>query len=138
MGCDIHGVVQTRWKDGAAWRTRAMIDRDRNYLLFSALAGVRGYDDSAPISEPRGLPNDFKPGKRMDEHVLELEGSTVNIWMGDHSHSWLTLDEIEQWPGWDQNDLRARVGEQWWAWLRWIRLKYGELADVRLVFGFDN
>lgn len=29
-------------------------------------------------------------------------GSEANPWLGDHSFSWLTLDELLNWDGWDQ------------------------------------
>jgi hypothetical protein len=40
MGCDIHGVFQR--KEGAAWTDiESLYDQDRDYRLFSMLAGVR-------------------------------------------------------------------------------------------------
>jgi hypothetical protein len=112
MGCDIHAVFQKRtdagWEDvPTTW------DEGRHYFLFSVLAGVRNgfgfagtptYDPVKPISEPRGLPADFA----MDDEAhpvasVDLLGwharyhqddEPIERWMGDHSHSWLTADEI--------------------------------------------
>lgn len=134
MGCDIHGVVQMRHSDLPRWNDVACIDSGRNYRLFSALAGVRQGDDDEPmIAEPRGLPSDFTMFG--DEHPLDYPKAM--IWMGDHSFSWLTLDEIETWPGWT-DERRANVGEQFFAWIRWLRLKCGKGRSARIVFGFDN
>lgn len=71
---------------------------DRNYNFFAILANVRNGRGFAglptgtgfkPIAEPRGYPTDLGdlgPLIGMDE----LDG----IWMGDHSHSWVTLTEL--------------------------------------------
>jgi len=136
MGCDIHGVVQVRWGDDKWWETVQDIDRERNYNLFSALAGVRNAYDIKPISEPRGLPADFLGGEDHPWEPVFVDGCVVT-WMGDHSHSWLTPMEIEEWPGWT-DELRASVGERFFAWLRWIRLAYNDSTEARIVFGFDN
>src|SRR4051812_46429845 len=92
MGCDIHAVFQA--KRGAQWDdVDSTFEEDRHYFLFSWLAGVRNgygfagvqtYTPVIPLAEPRGLPRDFDV--RGDEHRGK--------WMGDHSHSWLTADEI--------------------------------------------
>jgi hypothetical protein len=112
MGCDIHAVFQKRtdagWEDvPTTW------DEGRHYFLFSVLAGVRNgfgfagtptYDPVKPISEPRGLPADFAmDGDAHPVASVELLGwharyhqdnEPIARWMGDHSHSWLTADEI--------------------------------------------
>lgn len=73
----------------------------RNYNLFSILANVRnGYgfagidtgDGFIPISEPKGIPKD----------ASDFYKQEVKSWNGDgHSHSWLTLKEIEDYD-WDR------------------------------------
>ena len=40
MGCDIHGVVQSRWSNGD-WHTECEMEDSRNYKLFAILANVR-------------------------------------------------------------------------------------------------
>lgn len=106
MGCDIHGVLQSR--NGEGWITECEIERGRNYRLFAVLAGVRNgfgfagiktHEPVDPISEPRGLPVDF--GADEDEHRWD-DYTERATWMGDHSHSWLTLAEIKNWPHWDR------------------------------------
>ena len=54
----------------------------RDYGLFAFLAGVRNYSDTTPISAPRGLPDDI-PQEEDDDY-----------WLGRHSHSWLSLEEL--------------------------------------------
>jgi len=58
---------------------------DRDYNLFSILAGVRNYSDIVPISKPRGLP----------DGVSTAVKAASDKWDGDgHSHSWFTLYEL--------------------------------------------
>jgi len=115
MGTDIHAVVQRR-KNGQ-WITYAEGYESRNYDVFSILADVRnghGFagcktgDGFKPISAPKGIPTDLVyvgnptypsvavdggfrpfPGSYRDQYKEE---KTYNL--GDHSHSWLTLDEL--------------------------------------------
>ena len=70
MGTDIHGVLQI--KDHNGWETVQEINRDRNYLLFNILAGVRNKEAQC-ISIPRGLPEDF---------IIDNE-EHFGIWMGE-------------------------------------------------------
>lgn len=106
MGSDIHMVAQKRTADG--WervepfkyceyekkQVRGMQNTYRSYFMFALLAGVRNgfgfagckiFDPVVPIAEGRGLPDDFQ----IDDNECH-EGS----WMGDHSYTWMTLDEI--------------------------------------------
>ena len=106
MGCDIHMVLEAQTLDGgwhavesynmvagheshdlfsefgsgkpekwsAYWKVRR-----RNYDLFAALAGVRGFGP-----QPRGIPEDISPFARQ-----QIDG-----WASDgHSHTWYTLRE---------------------------------------------
>lgn len=107
MGCDIHGVWQA--KHDGKWRDVASTwGQNRHYLLFSWLADVRnGYGTYAPvtpIAAPRGLPSDFEMDGEQHPTTLEAidpccrkwleDENKPATWMGDHSHSWLTADEI--------------------------------------------
>lgn len=63
------------------------IYHDRDYELFSVLAGVRKYNDkNVPISLPRGLPRDASD-------VVKAE--SMNWGVDGHSHSYLSYAEIE-------------------------------------------
>lgn len=95
MGCDIHSIAQV-FKNGK-WRTVAhrVGGDDRNYDTFAVYANVRnGHGFSGIltgegwpiISEPRGLPADFEMWR--EQHH--------GTWMGEHSHSWLLLSEIQK------------------------------------------
>lgn len=118
MGCDIHlyheKKVGNQWVAADAWE-RSAYEEDqgrltvpygkelydgRNYNLFAVLANVRnGYGFAGivtgtpikPICLPRGVPIDA-----CDEYRLEVEA-----WNGDgHSHSWLTLADLDAYA-WD-------------------------------------
>lgn len=110
MGTDIHAVWQAK-KDNQWVDVPSTWDQDRHYALFAWLANVRnGYGfagvpthkEIKPIAEPRGLPNDFTMGDD-ERHVTARVNAAPHrqkwtdddgVWMGDHSFSWLILDEI--------------------------------------------
>lgn len=115
MGTDIHMLLEvrdgTRWKPALPPRARGysetgteyprVADR-RNYGLFAMLAdvrngrgfaGIRTGEGYAPISPPKGLPDDlcdeYQKGKdAYDDPNIPLAD------LGDHSQSWLGLDEL--------------------------------------------
>lgn len=120
MGCDIHLVAQKRvsgqWEainrvipneysegENDKFTLERLFD-DRNYRLFGMLANVRnghgfaGVDTGDPfvfISEPRGYPEDFKTKDTVDSILSgEETDEYLGLWMGDHSHSWLGLQEL--------------------------------------------
>lgn len=124
MGCDIHLAVEVRrngrWQREAivpeAFRDPYYVEQaakslssyytkwaerqwyhDRNYEVFAILANVRNYGYIAPISEPRGLPEDMdlETAKLSYEHPDHDED---DIDLGDHSMSWLTLAELQAYP----------------------------------------
>ncbi len=111
MGTDIHMLVQTSRRQ-AGWRTRADCEgySDRCYTVFAALADVRnGYgsagsdrcDPIMPIHPQRGLPDDGS-----------LDGGED---LGDHSYTYLGLDEILAYD-WDHEiEFRGLVSEGDWA-----------------------
>jgi hypothetical protein len=86
---------------------------DRNYDVFAILADVRnGYgfagvdtgDGFVPIAEPRGLPDDLGPEiqsalnleeeMRDDDDYDSYWDNPQRIDLGEHSFSWLTVEEI--------------------------------------------
>ena len=74
--------------DGAGAETRPY--RGRSYSVFSVLANVRNDGNVTPICEPRGLPADATRAAGEDEG-----GNPKSEYeYGDHSFSWLTLDEV--------------------------------------------
>lgn len=108
MGCDIHMHVEgkktinkvEKWVSGDYFSVNpyfedegeekykiAPIYDNRDYRMFSILAGVRNYTDITPISELRGIPDDC---------CSEIAASS-EYWGSDgHSHSFLTLAELEE------------------------------------------
>lgn len=116
MGTDIHGVFQ-RCDAGFNWvDVPSDYDQNRHYQLFAVLAGVRNGTGFAgartgghvtPIALPRGLPADFVVENESHtipsfEHFSPMQQQyrkegDLNVWMGDHSHSWLSGGEILAW-----------------------------------------
>jgi hypothetical protein len=119
MGTDVHAIAQRRtaggWEDVIhQWK------EDRHYKLFAWIGNVRnGYGFAGvplhtpimPLSDNRGFPLDFevtdglhpirenalrgsraKWYKKEDEDPLNPD--RLKFWMGDHSFSWLSWDEI--------------------------------------------
>lgn len=175
MGCDIHSRVQIQQKDGT-WKTvqarvfptsyvfaSILFDKKndlneptaepfnwRNYGMFAFLADVRNYSHVPPISEPRGLPSDVGVSDR-DE---------IEDYFGDHSFSWLGLDELLSFD-YEQvfedrrctrdgngvanagsgngikQTFREFLGPTYFRDLDIIRMISGE-SKARIVFGFDN
>jgi len=142
MGCDIHGRVQYRYSPESSWFDGGPIENGRNYTLFSVLAGVRAYDDIS-ISDPRGYPDDFVVDDN-DDIELGYDDEKHKYWMGDHSHSWLMVDEIVNWPRWDESIHHGSTLKDncrnFWLWLDWIRARNRPWGDsnIRIVFGFDS
>jgi len=127
MGCDIHLYVERKvddkWISADKWtpdpyadegeESRLIVDCDdcyyseRNYDLFGMLADVRNGLGPAgcvtgsgfnPISTPKGLPDDVSP-----EVKRESEESGLPL----HSHSWLTLAELN---AYDWNQVATHIG----------------------------
>lgn len=127
MGCDIHGIFQKRsTTNPGTWEfVEHGYEFGRHYQLFAVLADVRnghGFagiktgDCVTPISEPRGFPDDWtfedevtvpdikftspRRQKSVQEHpdwYKEPDDSPLRVWLGDHSHSWLTSTEMLAW-----------------------------------------
>jgi hypothetical protein len=146
MGCDIHTkaqrLVNDRWEDIP--NTTAF--DCRSYGLFGFLAGVRNYSAVTPIAEQRGLPPD-----------MNLDDEDRQAYFGDHSYSWLSMDELLSFdydiPMEDRRVTRggdggctANPGDGTlttyreflgpWYFHELARLK--ELGTERIVFGFDS
>lgn len=107
MGCDIHMYVEYKRKNSNKWESgdffrlnpdrhwgdesefkRIEIHGERNYSLFSTLAGVRDYTEKVnPVAEPKGFPED----------ACELVTKEFIEWASDaHTSSWVTLKEIRE------------------------------------------
>lgn len=153
MGCDIHSQAERR-VDGKWKRIDGFAPFDwRSYGMYGFLAGVRNYSEVTPIAEARGLPQDT-------DYDEDCDG--CDYWLGEHSFSWLTVDELlafnydaemedrrctrEIKPNWcdggqtcepgegKKMTYREFLGDGFFDDLR----KLKELGAERIVFGFDS
>lgn len=104
MGTDIHAIFQR--KEGDQWKmVESRYEEVRHYFLFawlanvrngSGFAGIKTHDPIEPLSDLRGLPEDFVIHFRngMNKYKEVIDGKLEEVWMGDHSFSWLSADEI--------------------------------------------
>lgn len=106
---------------------------ERNYTLFGILADVRHPTDDA-IAPDRGLPDGFQ----VDEAGRHEAWPAQELWMGEHSFTWMTWREVQAYP-WD--DPR---GCTYWrtvvmpAFERYLSERRLSPDDLRLVMGFDS
>jgi len=151
MGCDIHGVFQTKDDDGKWTDVPHCLRFQRDYTLFGVLAGVRHYpEDVAPVAEGRGYPDGFEVDDRdhhpTDPECLDEWGRRYALtcrrrrdpeerheWMGDHSFSWATGEEMIAW--WKANGAKYPSTEYFFAEVRELTLTH---RTLRFVFGFDS
>jgi len=179
MGCDIHFYVEA-WDDNAKrWVSQDTVSKaegefqlyeqfgdycfrgrgdipthwymQRNYLLFSVLANVRN-DEGNPIpfiTDQRGMPDDLSPEMQelYDPDCTDL-----------HSHTWMTLKEVLDWPHWNKplgqkiakyeggkivdekqrKTIREWCSSFWDVSIRKMKKLRKDPADVRLLMWFDN
>lgn len=134
MGTDIHGVFQRYDEKTSSWEfISSEYDEDRHYQLFAVLAGVRNGRGFAgvptgeavqPIAELRGLPEDLLLEEEDSiepvlliprEFICERRRKWyaepfVEYWLGDHSHSWLTGEEMLEYRKMNQNLIVSKTG----------------------------
>lgn len=171
MGCDIHATWETMdyigtWRNRDTWQRTQLVGLEavpeilnkRCYEEFGILAGVRrGAEDGIQvIAQPRGIPSDADPFTKMMFEPGIGSGMETFISMGDHSQSWVTLDELIHHPAcpdmsMDPEALRAvwtaasaeilEAGLWSCAVPRMLETALREnllLRHVRLVFDFDS
>jgi hypothetical protein len=130
MGCDIHMLVQH--KPHEHWYTimEMRFPPGRDYLLFAIMAGVRG-DESLAIALPRGIPDDAR---------IDLNDEFDRYYLGDHSYSWLSFDELLE----VQKRYAAEAKKHGQAWcesntdLDAVIDFMRHYKNTRLIFGFDS
>jgi len=144
MGTDIHLAAEV-YKGGFWHLSDVDLPAYRNYRAFAILADVRnGYtfagmdsgDPVVPISYPRGFPKDMSLELRElldgedEEDWLGDEGmgdfsvddeEPEYIWLGDHSFSWVTLEELINYDLDQPVTLRGKVSPE--AARRWSENK---------------
>ena len=171
MGTDIHGVWQAK-KDGRWTDIESNYSQDRHYFLFAwignvrngfGFAGCKTHDPLEPLTDCRGLPEDFVMDVDNYAHPIDdlaimdprrrkwyEEGEPKEVWMGDHSHSWVTVDEVldasdqgtakEGWVSlkvyneWRVDSVKDQISE----FVDECRRLKNLHGDVRFVFGFDS
>lgn len=145
MGCDIHGVFQRHNEESKTWQDiESAYDQDRTYFLFGILANVRG--DGPPIAEPRGLPADFEIVGGGDHPISDIKhmaptqrkwhkaGEPLVVWMGDHSRSWLTGEEMLKW--YESAEIKEKAAVAFF--FDEVARLVAEHGHIRFVFGFDS
>lgn len=136
MGCDIHLHIEI--KIDGQWHHYACPKINRNYDLFSLMAGVRG--NLIAISEPKGLPDDIS-------NITKINYNTY--WSGDaHSKSYLNSDELVMLSTSINDHLKLDLehdilgcylfGDSFDGFKLYRKIYPKELEDVRFVFWFDN
>lgn len=143
MGCDIHFFVE--YDRGAGWESADIWEQDdsiedvssiyafweeRDYHLFSLLAGVRrGEEEDPPIDSARGLPRNISPKVQANYNHLKDDA---------HNESWYLLRELY--------DKRKRIRQACPEFLACVRrmemlamyFAGDDFNKVRCVFWFDN
>lgn len=156
-------------RTGSAPDTEGALYIHRNYSLFAMLAGVRNYDGVKPIAEPRGVPDDASeafvkmnwfrvvPDDEFDENdEWSVRLSDAERWVKGnssdwrdgkslvsnpdfHSHSWLTLAEIEAGDRSQKTSGNITAAHDCKRFLKvWLPEAKKAGGEVRLVFCFDN
>jgi hypothetical protein len=144
MGCDIE--VHAEVLIDRAWHHYSTATFDRNYRLFTKMAGVRSQPewDIKPIAPPRGLPMNLSAITKIA--ALKGKGHT-------YSHSWLSSKEIaltEKWlienattpsdAAFPSSSIKLGwlFGGAFWGFEKYRSDYPREIQDVRWVFWFDN
>lgn len=129
MGTDIHGGFIKVVKDEkgnvvSKQPIKTNWNFDRNYTLFAILAGVRnGYgfagcyrhEPLQPIAEGRGLPEfisvveDCTGDLYNKWYGLWDDEEEFGCWLGDHSYTHMTVNEILEWKGWSNHLAQGGV-----------------------------
>lgn len=126
MGTDVHGgFIKYNKETGEKLAVKTNWEMGRDYTLFAILAGVRnGYgfagcyrhEPLTPIAEGRGIPDWLEVGDEC--YCPELHNKwygrygneqEFGEYLGDHSFTYMTVDEILAWSGWGAKLLRGGV-----------------------------
>jgi hypothetical protein len=127
MGTDIH-IVPQQWDEGQGkWVTNIfLLDPDaesRAYATVFAHFAVRNYNGvaEAPFAY-RGLEGITELS---DDGDHEVDG----YWVGEHGHTWATLDELAEWF----RDCEPSYFRDWV-----LRLQTAAAVPIRVLIGFDS
>ena len=122
MGTGIHGGFIKLNPDNSTTPVKTSWGMDRNYTLFAILAGVRNgrgfagvyrHEPVTPIAEDRGIPdfvNSDEEGQSTQFYnpwfnlaYADPDEQEFGTWLGDHSFTYMTVQEILDWAGWDEH-----------------------------------
>jgi hypothetical protein len=109
MGCDIHAFIDYDeiHQDGISTFHWGSIKLERNYWLFSLLAGVRGEREQS--LQPKGLPKSMSWQVRKEVYLQLIDDADVNDYTvegyigREHAkkHNWKMIDEYHcEHPDW--------------------------------------
>lgn len=89
-----NGATHEDWPTPRNCLFFALVANARNGFGF---AGVPTHEPITPIAEPRGLPTDMAFPFDADEAFEKYEDADAArvAWLGDHSHTWLLLSELQ-------------------------------------------
>lgn len=131
MGCDIHVDIEyTEYEDQKTgqpmWWHFCEFFFPRNYYLFTAIAGVRDYNDGIePVVEPRGMPKNatLETLRRYSHYVGRAGESAVSF---EQAEEWVSRD----WSEWIEinGDPHAKVSSPDWHHPGWLTA--GELEEA--------
>lgn len=130
MGCDIHAMIEARYRyeylPGVwSWQSCGELRISRDYTLFARLADVRNDGKAVPIAKPRFDTIVDDTDDEVCSETFKLHSLAYGI--AGHSHSWVTLDELQT--------ADAELAER----CRLIVMAHGlSTTDARLVFFFDH
>lgn len=118
MGTDVHGgFIKYNKETGEKLAVKTNWEMYRDYTLFAILAGVRNgfgfagcyrHEPLTPIAEGRGIPYWLEVNEECHCPELHNKGygryvdeQEFGEYLGDHSFTYMTIDEILSWHGWD-------------------------------------
>ena len=134
MATDIWIHVEYKSRKTGKWTYAYEVDGDRNYNLFSILAGTRG--DCLPLYNPRGLPSD----------ISDMAKKEYEDWGADaHTPSWLTTQEFKECLSTTIKRSEDSYRDEMKKWLEPYYEIYEKMYTIesqgelcRMIFGFDN
>lgn len=132
MGCDIHMILAKKSKN--TYKCIKQFDLYRQYRLFGLLAGVRDVSVE-PIVAPRGILSGAPQEWYSGAPELDLWQEEDTIWLGDHSFSYLTLEDFINYKKYGQYMLDS---EGDWTQLKELIFELVVNKNSILVFGFDS
>jgi hypothetical protein len=134
MATDIWIHVEYKSRKTGRWTYAYEADGDRNYNLFSVLAGTRG--ECLPLYDPRGLPDDIsdKAKKKYEDWGTDA-----------HTPSWLTTQEFKECLSTTIKRSEDSYRDEMKKWLEPYYEIYEKMYTIesqgelcRMIFWFDN